>query len=187
VRLQDWTPPEADTRVQIKDEVVLAPEAAQFAAARYQVGVGKRRLGVRPNALFGPNEEGLMPVEVFDRKAWTSVICKSIDFGFLQIDPRSRVLLFEGDKNRWHLPASSLTRCRIEEAHVGSEGNAQAEKRYYVALSVDCDGEEWEVGLIPTRSQFGHDGKDARYARARALFEQLEEVVARRPASAHTA
>jgi hypothetical protein len=151
--------------------------AGQFLAARYTVAVGKAVLRSRPGATLGGSDEELIPVEIFDRTAWTSVMARSIDFGFLQLDGRLGSLRFEGDKNRWDIPVSALTACRIEEAHVGSEGNQNAEKRYYVVIACERDGEAWEAGMIHTRTQVGNDGKDQRYARAQGLFGRISSAV----------
>jgi hypothetical protein len=152
--------------------------AGQFLAARYTVAVGKSVLRSRPGATLTGSDEELIPVEIFDRTAWTSMMARSIDFGFLQIDGRLGSLRFEGDKNRWDIPVSALTACRIEEAHVGSEGNENAEKRYYVVIASERDGEAWEAGMIHTRTAVGNDGKDQRYARAQGLLSRISSVVA---------
>ncbi|QDU40113.1 hypothetical protein Mal4_44680 [Maioricimonas rarisocia] len=151
--------------------------AGQFLASRYAVHVGRKILAQRPGALFLSDDENLRPVEVFDRTAWTSVAAKSIDFGFLQVDPSRRLIQFEGNENRWHLPAAALTTCRIEEAHVGSEGNAEAEKRYYVVISTHRDGETWEAGMQPSRIHVGNDTKEERYDRAKRLFEEISSMI----------
>ncbi|MFG0332719.1 MAG: hypothetical protein ACF8TS_05080 [Maioricimonas sp. JB049] len=88
------------------------------------------------------------------------------------------LIQFEGNKNRWHLPAAALTTCRIEEAHVGSEGNAEAEKRYYVVISTNREGEAWEAGMQPTRTHVGNDTKEDRYDRAKRLFEEISSMIA---------
>src|SRR5262249_20750965 len=120
----------------------------QFLSARYLVGVGKAALRARPNALFNGSEDELIPVEIFDRTAWTSIMARAVDFGFLRIDDRLPLLKFEGNKNRWDIPIGALTACRIEEAHVGSEANQSAEKRYYVVIALDRGGEPWEAGMV---------------------------------------
>jgi hypothetical protein len=152
--------------------------AGQFLAARYMIRVAKSVMATRRDSLFRDREEDLIPVEVFDRAAWTSTIVKSVDFGFLRVDLRDRVLKFEGNKNRWDIPATALTTCRIEEAKVGSEGSQNAEIRYYVVIAVNHNGEPWEAGMIHTRTELGNDGKEQRYARAQALFQRVSEVVA---------
>lgn len=151
--------------------------AGQFLASRYQVGVAKQILRTRPNAQVDGDEDQLNPVETYDRDAWTSMVTKSTDFGFLKVDTAHRLLKFEGNKNRWLIPATALTACRIEEAHVGSEANENAEKRYYVVISVVHDGQPWEAGMLRTRTTVGADTKEHRLALATALMKQIQEIV----------
>jgi hypothetical protein len=151
--------------------------AGQFLAARFMIRVAKSVMATRRDSLFREREEDLIPVEVFDRAAWTSTIVKSVDFGFLRVDLRDRVLKFEGNKNRWDIPATALTTCRIEEAKVGSEASQNVEIRYYVVIAVNHNGEPWEAGMIHTRTELGNDGKEQRYARAQALFQRVSDVV----------
>lgn len=153
--------------------VVWLIYVGQFLAASYAVGVGGKQLRLRVGSLYRGDEADLIPVEVYDRTAWTSVLAKSIDSGFLQIDPNRRMLRFEGDKNRWEIPTNALTACRIAQSHVGSEANQNAEKRYYVTLATTHADEPWEVGLTQTRTEIGSDGPDKRSARAQFLFRQI--------------
>lgn len=149
----------------------------QFLASRYLIRVGKKILRGRPNAQLSADSEGLIPVEIFDRAAWTSTVVRSVDSGFLQIDGARRELKFEGNKNRWLIPATAITKCKIEEAHVGSEGNENAEKRYYVVIAVNHEGEPWEAGMIHTRTELGSDGQEQRYARAQAFFGEISQLL----------
>ncbi|HVJ67690.1 MAG TPA: hypothetical protein VM510_06895 [Caulifigura sp.] len=156
--------------------VVWLIKVGQFIANRYGVTVAEKQLRLRSGALFRGDETDLIPIEVFDRSAWTSVLAKTIDFGFLQIDPGRRLLRFEGEKNRWEIPTSALTALKVEQSHVGSEANQNAEKRYYVTLAAEHDGEPWEVGMYRTRTETGADTADHRSARAQALFRQVAEA-----------
>jgi hypothetical protein len=128
--------------------------------------------------LFRGDETNLTPVEVYDRSVWTAVLFKSLDSGFLQVDAPRRMLRFEGEKNRWEIPASALTSCRIEHCHVGSEANQNAEQRFLVAIAAQQNGEPWEVGLMPTRTAIGSNGIDQRSAHAKSLFQQIAAAVA---------
>jgi hypothetical protein len=139
----------------------------------YAVRVGEKQLRLRSGSLFRGDETDLTALECYDRAVWTAVLFKSNDFGFLQVDPPRRMLRFEGEKNRWEIPLSALTACRIEESHVGSEANENAEKRYLVALAAQNNGEPWEVGLVPIHTAIGSDNKDRRSARAKSLFQQI--------------
>lgn len=149
----------------------------QFVAAGYAIQCARRKLPLRPGAIFSGTEDDLVTVELFDRPSWTAIIAKSSDYGFLRIDrPRAR-LLFEGNKFRWTLPFSALTACRIEESIVGSEGNPNPEKRYYVVIAAAKQGGSWEAGMKYTRTELGNDTPESRYNRAQLLFTQLAEIV----------
>jgi hypothetical protein len=149
----------------------------QFVAAAYGIRVGRNRLRTRPNAMFDGTEDDLLGVEIFDRENWTKTVSKSSDYGFLRIDRPQARLLFEGNKFRWTLPIPALTACRIEECIVGSEGNPNAEKRYFVVIGAAGDGKPWEAGMVYIRTELGSDTAESRYKRTQRLFAQLADVV----------
>ena len=149
----------------------------QFVAAGYGIGVARRRLESRPNAMFSGTEEDLVVVELFDRQSWTSMLARATDYGFLQIDRPQARLRFEGSKFRWTLPFSALRACRIEESIVGSEADENAERRYYVVIEAAKDDETWEAGMVYVRTETGSDTRETRYQRAQLLFTQLAQAV----------
>lgn len=149
----------------------------QFAAAGYAVRAARNNLRARPNTIFSGTEDDLVAVQLYERPSWTATIAKSSDYGFLRIDRRQDMLLFEGNKFRWTLPTSALSACRIEESIVGSEGNPNAQKRYFVVIQAPKGGETWEAGMVYTRTELGNDTAESRYKRAQLLFTQLAEVV----------
>ncbi|MEQ9408291.1 MAG: hypothetical protein RIK87_11220 [Fuerstiella sp.] len=152
----------------------------QYIAAAYGIRVAKAAMQRRVGALFSGLEDDLVTVELFPREKWTSAAAMSSDFGFLQIDRQQRLLQFEGNKNRWTIPFGALKACRIEESIVGSEGNENAERRYYVVLAAaQEDGEDWEYGFIYTRTEIGGDSHERRFERAQLLFTQLADAVGR--------
>lgn len=259
VQLSDWEPSDADSRVQVKDDLQLDPEAAvgtieikpveaheqklnsgldmavqivialwplilvlggsiwlgidiyqtrdelswlniglrvggaivlfvlsfiylmrvgQFLANAYGVSIARKKMRVRPEAIFDTSEEDLVTVELFDRESWTKVTAMAKDYGFMKIDRQKKQLRFEGNKNRWTLPLSALKTCRIEESIVTNEGGQEGERRYYVVLAADQpDGELWEFGLIYTRTEIGKDEYDMRHARAQLLLSQLADAM----------
>lgn len=149
----------------------------QFLAAAYGIHCARNRLRLRSKSPFSGEEQGLFTVELFDREKWTAVGANSDDFGFMQIDRARRLLTFEGNRNRWKLPASAIAAFRLEESIAGSEGNANPEKRYYVVIQAQQEDREWEAGMIYTRTEFGADGPEQRYARSQLLFTQLAEIL----------
>ena len=149
----------------------------QFLAAAFGIRCARGRLRLRSASPFSGEEQELFTVELFDREKWTSVVANSDDFGFMQIDRSRRLLTFEGNKNRWTLPASAISAFRLEESIVGSEGNASPEKRYYVVVKARQDEGDWETGMIYTRTESGADGPEQRHARSQLLFTQLAEIL----------
>lgn len=151
----------------------------QFIMAAYGIKMARGRMQLRANSPFAGTEDDLVTVELFDRESWTATICKSADFGFLRIDRSQRQLIFEGDKNRWNLPFGGIAGCRIEESIVGSEGNENAERRYYVVLETENveSGGPWEMGFVYTRTETGSDNAETRYARSHLLYMQLADAI----------
>ncbi|HIE96553.1 MAG: hypothetical protein ABGZ23_08150 [Fuerstiella sp.] len=150
----------------------------QFISAAYGIRMAKASLQRRGTSMFSGLEEDLVTVELFSRDKWTSMAITENDFGFLQIGRQQRRLRFEGNKNRWTLPFGALTTCRIEESIVGSEGDENAERRYYVVLAAQHEeDEEWEYGFIYTRTEIGNDSHERRHDRAKLLFTQLADAI----------
>ena len=148
-----------------------------FVSCAYAIKVGKASMQSRVDPLFSGLEDDLVAVDLYGPEKWTKAGMED-DFGFLQIDRSQRILRFEGDKNRWILPFSALTSCRIEEAVLGSEGHENAERRYFVVLSARQEGkEDWENGLIYVRTEIGNDSHERRYDRSRLLFTQLSDAI----------
>lgn len=150
----------------------------QFHANRIVIAAARKALRTRGNSLFSVGDDSLVPVEVFDRTAWTTTILKELDFGFLQVDRARGALRFEGKHQRWEIPVTALSTCRIEEVRVGSEANENPEKRYYVVIASTRDGEPWEAGMTPTRTDFGSDGSMQRHERAQRLLNEIGAAVA---------
>ncbi|MDG1893465.1 MAG: hypothetical protein P8J37_01015 [Fuerstiella sp.] len=149
-----------------------------FVSSAYAIKVGRASMQSRVDPLFSGLEDDLVALDLYGPEKWTKPGMED-DFGFLQIDRDLRLLWFEGNTNRWTLPFSALTSCRIEEAIMGSEGNENAERRYFVVLSARQEGEEedWENGLIYVRTEIGNDSHERRYDRSRLLFTQLSDAI----------
>ncbi len=149
----------------------------QFLSARYAVGFARKQMKTRSNTILSELNDELCPVSILSRDTWTTVVARPLDFGFLQIDRSSRKLRFEGNRKRWEVPLSAVSGCRIEESHVGTEGNQKAEKRYLVVINSVVDGEPWEAGMIYARTEVGRDTPESRHAHARTLYLQLAEAI----------
>jgi hypothetical protein len=151
--------------------------AGQSLASRYLIQAAKQNLRLRAESLVNVNELELMPVEIFSRDTWKSPVVKSADFGFLWLDARSRCLLFEGNKQRWQIPAGAVRSCRIEEARVGPEEQDGGDTRSFVVLAADLDGHPWEAPMVQTRTELGLSSNATRYEAARQLLARIATIL----------
>lgn len=149
----------------------------QFISARYGISRGLARMQTRTSAYFSGTEDDLLPIEIFDRESWTSVVSQSTDYGFLRVDRTSGILKYEGNKSRWTMPVSAIASCRIEESIVGSEADDKAERRFFVVVvSSETNQQPWEEGMVFVRTEMGKDDRETRYLRAKLLYDQLVDA-----------
>lgn len=151
----------------------------QFICNAYVINRARAAMQRRSEPLYGGTEDDLMAVELFNPEKWTKIGLPD-DYGFLQIDRMTRVLKLEGSKTRWTMPFFALKSCRIKECVTGGEGaNTNAERRYFVVLSAEQEGEvdDWEFGLLYLRTEIGSDTYEKRYERSKLLFTQLADAI----------
>jgi hypothetical protein len=90
-------------------------------------------LDLRLDRLVNPSDAGTVLVEVVPRANWGAMMLETAtDVGFLQIDPRGRQVLFEGDKERWRVPAASILKVTAEPA-TAAQGSI-GEVPYYMCV-----------------------------------------------------
>jgi hypothetical protein len=149
----------------------------QYVEKSFLINMGRKSLRTRLDPLVDADDEAVFAVSLYSRESWTKVISKEADFGFLQFNRRKRALVFEGNKERWVIPATALTVLRVEEAGVGKEGSAPTEIRYFVVIGTFRDDEEWEIGMVLARTKWGFDNAASRRARMGELFEELRTAI----------
>ena len=92
--------------------------------------------------------------------------------GLLLVDKARRELLFEGDKERWRVPAASITTCEVEK-YVHGQG-AGATRRFYVVLRATRREGFWEV---PIRERRGYGLLSAKRKKlANRLAAAIQEI-----------
>ncbi len=82
---------------------------ADFLPSRYLYRVTKRELELRPERWVEPNNPEAAYIQVIPRENWGRVMLENAsDVGLLWIDTARRQLLFEGDRQRYRIPAASI-------------------------------------------------------------------------------
>jgi len=126
----------------------------------------------RPKCLVDPNDPEARFVEIVPKLNWGKLMLESAsDAGFLKLDRRRREILFEGDKQRWRIPAETITHCAVE-VHVEGQGTHAATKVYFVVLRARQPGQFWEA---PIRERTG-TGKLRSGRRKKAAFQLFETI-----------
>jgi hypothetical protein len=142
----------------------------------------------RSRPLVDPNDPEALFTEVVPKLNWgRSLLETASDIGFLKVDAGRREILFEGDKQRFRVPADAITHCALE-FFVNGQGSHAATKIYYVVLRANRPNEFWEVPLRERRGS-GKFGARRRRKSAERLFASIQQMRGREgitPALANT-
>jgi len=84
---------------------------------RYYWNVVRAQAAQRSDALFPPDDARSLYVEIAPRRVWTDLSGRRLECEatLLLIDPDGMRLLFEGDRNRYVVPAGAIVRFDLEE------------------------------------------------------------------------
>lgn len=128
---------------------------SSFLGNRYYLGRAKRFFSLRRDRIVDPDRTSNLPtffVEVVPRRNWGKLMLETAtDVGFLQVDARRGEIRFEGDCERYRIPARAIRDCAIEQI-VMSAG--QSTITYYaVVISGDTATGPWEAPFIARQTR----------------------------------
>jgi hypothetical protein len=75
--------------------------------------IARSEVNRRPNKSVNPDASGVRFVEVVPKSNWndTTLLDNATDIGFLAIDRQQGCLLYEGDNERYRVPAAAIVKC----------------------------------------------------------------------------
>lgn len=142
---------------------------------RYLLKVLRREFGRRAKCLVKPDDPDALIVEIVPKLNWGKLAWKTArDVGFLRLDKAGREILFEGDKERWRIPAAAITYCEVE-FFVEGQGTHGATKIFYTVLRARHPGEFWEAPICE-RGSTGIFQSGRRKKAALRLCEAIREI-----------
>jgi hypothetical protein len=142
---------------------------------RYLLKVVRREFARRTGCFVQANEPEALFVEVVPKLNWGKMVLESAtDVGFLHVDKRRREVLFEGDKERWRIPAAAVLSSEVE-FFVEGQGTHAARKVYYVVLRARRPAQFWEAPLRE-RSGAGIFASGRRKQAAERLCASIREL-----------
>jgi hypothetical protein len=137
----------------------------------------------RPMPLFDPEDADAVWVELVPRKNWGKVMFNNAEeIGFAKIDARRRLLLFEGDRQRWSIPATGIESCELEEFCIGLPEPKERNLFVLAVLKVNRDGQIWEAPLLPARPDGRRPPGKVRRQWARSLRNKIRDGLLQSPA-----
>lgn len=140
-------------------------------------------LGQRVERFFKVDDPAAVVVEVVPRAHWGKVMLETAtDVGLLKIDPARKAVLFEGDRERWNIPAAAISHVTAEPATAGA-GTA-GEIRYYMTVIVAQTAEGLREFSFARRSTALSPPKDHREQAARKLEQEIRSLQGIAPAEA---
>jgi hypothetical protein len=145
-----------------------------YISANHLIKTGRSRVTQRPSTLIKRFDETVFAVEMIQRETWEAVAPKVVDFGFLIVDSASRRLLYEGNKERWIVPAGSIGKLKIEEVQYGTAGeSATGQLRCFVVLTFQQQSGPFEIGMRVADKDPGKNTDARRMQKAVDLYEYL--------------
>jgi hypothetical protein len=134
----------------------------------------RERIDRRPDAVVKSDDADAFFVQIIPRENWTMMMGENAaDMGLLRVDPKQRELRYEGDVERWTIPAEAIRSFRLRS--FTPPGSLPFMNAYtVVVLIVELDDREiWETPLAaqPIHFELWTPGKRRRSA------ELLEDVI----------
>jgi hypothetical protein len=129
----------------------------------------------RPDAVVDPNNPDAVLVEVVPRRNWGALMLENAeDQGFLFADVDGGQLLFEGDQQRYRIPADALLSCEVKVMNKSSETDPRSVPLAAVVVTFrDERVGEREVPLVPRRTVAGDTLGGNYVERAQALQQRI--------------
>jgi hypothetical protein len=127
----------------------------------------------RTSMLVDLNDLDALFVERVPKTNWGKMMLDNAgDIGLLVVDRSRREIRFEGDNERWRIPAEAITSCQFEE-FVQRQGNAKT-RIFYVVLQANYRNGFWEAPIRPRGNLGLFSGK--RKKATRELFESIQQI-----------
>ncbi len=90
---------------------------------RYLLRRARAAIELRSDAIVRPNDPEALFVQVVPRERWGKLgLDTASDVGFIKIDSKHRQVLFEGDRQRYSIPAEAIESCEVEKIVYGTGG-----------------------------------------------------------------
>lgn len=125
--------------------------------SRYMRRAARDVISRRTDRVVEPDDPNAYYVNIVPRSNWGKLMLTQVaDSGFLKIDAAARCVLFEGDRQRWRIPAASLVSVDVEsyvpvgkvDPETATPDPDKHEERYFLTVLQARVGErDWEAPI----------------------------------------
>lgn len=163
----------------------LLLKIAIFCQRQSAVGIYRaamREIPSRPDPIVDAHDAAAIFVEVVPRKNWkrsNRMVETAGDVGFLRIDTARGQLLFEGDSERYQVPAGAILACDVEQVEPPNNFTTHTDHypHYMAVLRAQTREGPWEAPMAVRHDpQKQFQGK-SHQARAYELQERILELL----------
>jgi hypothetical protein len=129
---------------------------SDFLPSRYLYRLSKQAVFQRPDRLVEPDNPEALYVQVIPRRNWGRVMLENAsDIGFLWVDRSRRLLLFEGDRERWRIPAQAIVSCEVQHFLLGGDQHSGGKKFFLAVLRAQTGDAVWEAPVTRRHIYWG--------------------------------
>lgn len=181
-----WNLPKPQAELMLAAGIVWTLSISVFGLAfpgllsgSYLHSVAKRNIERRRNAIVQPGADSVY-VDIIPRCNWNRVMLESAaDIGFMAVDAGRREIRFEGDKERYRIPAEALLSCKLEKTYYTQTARANAPGFWLVLIRAAGPNGVWEAPVLPRL----YKRRNSTKVRLKAAEDLLNKIKALSPAA----
>lgn len=145
-------------------------------ATRYLRKVVRNEIARRTATVVDVHDPDALLVEMVPKMNWGKMMLDdAADVGLMVIDQQRREIRFEGDKERWRIPAAAIVDCQLE-VFIQRQGNTRT-RRYFAVLRAHHHNGFWEAPIRERGKMGVFSGKRKKStARMVQAIQQLRDV-----------
>jgi hypothetical protein len=144
--------------------------------------IAVRTIGQRPDAIVNPEAKDSLFVDIVPRGNWHRLMVENAsDIGFLCVDLERREIRFEGDRQRYRIPADSICSCTLEKSLAMQSASPNAMGYWMVVVRAYDANALWEApfAIRPTKGRglrrFPTEATKELHARISSLLPKAAE------------
>jgi len=142
----------------------------------------RREFALRPDAIVDFDDPNMVFVDIAPRANWRKsnwMLETASDVGFLAIDSSRRMLLFEGDRERYWIPAGAILGCEVEQVEPPSNLTAQTDHYPHFVAVVRANHRDgpWEAPFSVRHDPNSRFRGRSHQSRAQELRERILKLV----------